>query len=175
MKKKILMGLILVIGLSTATVACGSADTASGGDKPVVTSEQNKTQEKKDYKVGDTVDIDGMKLKVDEVTTSQGNDFDKPKEGNEFVIVKLTITNGSDQNISYNPFDYSIENSNGQITDQTFSTMNSETALSSGELAKGGTVTGSIIFEAPKGDKGLKLQYKGNILSDKVHAQISLN
>ncbi|MGL4760714.1 MAG: DUF4352 domain-containing protein [Sarcina sp.] len=170
MKKKLLIGLVIVIGLGIGLVACGSSDTSiDEGSKPAV------TQEKKEYKVGDVVDIDGMKLKVDKVTTSGGNEFDKPKEGNEFVIVDLTITNDSKGNISYNPFDYSMKNSKGQITAQTFSTMNSDTALSSGELSQGGTVTGSIIFEAPKADAGLKLLYKGNILSDKVHAEINLN
>ena len=39
--------------------------------------------------------------------------------------------------------------------------------LGSGELAPNGTKTGKIVFEAPKGDNGLTLIYKGNMLSNK--------
>lgn len=175
MKRKILVALGLVVVLGTVVIGCGSETSTQAEvskDKPVAAEQK---QEEKQYKIGDTVDIKGMKLMVDDVTVSSGSDYDKPKEGNEFVIVKLTIKNDSDKNISYNPFDYSIKNSNGQITQSAFTITDSDTALSSGELAAGGEVSGTISFEAPKGDQGLKLLYKGNIFSDDVQAEISLN
>lgn len=106
-------------------------------------------------------------LKVNSVQRSQGSDFDKPKDGQEFVIVNLTITNSGNDTVSYNPFDFKMQNSQGNITDKTFTTVDSSTSLSSGELAAGGAVTGTITFEQPAGDKGLILKYKSNFFSNK--------
>ena len=116
-----------------------------------------------------------MKLKVEEVKKSNGTEFDKPKDGNEFIIVKVAINNDKDKEISYNPLDYSLKNSEGQITDQAFTTVDSKTSLNSGKLSPGGKVSGTISFEAPKGDKDLTLLYKDNMFSDKVQAEIKLN
>ena len=78
---------ILVLTMSLGLVGCGGETNS--------TTENNKkqevSQEAKEYKVGDTVDIKGMKLKVEEVKKSNGTEFDKPKDGNEFIIVKVAI------------------------------------------------------------------------------------
>lgn len=162
---------ILLLTMILGLVGCG-VETSS-------TTENNKkqeiSQEAKEYKVGDTVDIKGMKLKVEEVKKSNGTEFDKPKDGNEFIIVKVAINNDKDKEISYNPLDYSLKNSEGQITDQAFTTVDSKTSLNSGKLSPGGKVSGTISFEAPKGDKDLTLLYKDNMFSDKVQAEIKLN
>ena len=176
MKKKVLIGLIIVVGIGVAVIASsGDSSTKASIAKPAVAQVNSSVSHKQEYKVGDTVDISGMKLKVDKVTIANGDEFDTPQKGNDYVVVKITIINDSDDTISYNPFDYSIKNSKGQITDGAMSSVNSNTALNSGQLAKGGSVTGTLVYEAPKGDKGLKLLYKGNVLSNDVSAQINLN
>ncbi|PSL46964.1 uncharacterized protein DUF4352 [Salsuginibacillus halophilus] len=111
---------------------------------------------------------------VENVEFSQGNDFDNPSEGDEFVIVEVTMNNEGEDTISYNPFHFSIQNSQGNITDQTFTTVDSDTSLSSGELAPGGTVTGTIPFEAPVDDPELELIFEPSFWSaDEV--RINLN
>jgi len=84
----------------------------------------------------------------------------------EYVIVTVNIKNNSDDKISYNPLDYKMQNSKGQITDMTFTTVDSKTALSSGELAAGGEVEGTVTFEQPKDDAGLVLIYQSNFFND---------
>lgn len=59
-----------------------------------------------------------------------------------------------------------MENSNGQETDQTFTIVDNETALESGDLNAGGVVEGTVVFEEPEGDTGLKLNYYDNIVWD---------
>lgn len=58
-----------------------------------------------------------------------GSEFDTAKEGYEYVIVSVKIENKSDEKISYNPFDWKVENSNGQEVDTAFTTVNSDTGL----------------------------------------------
>ena len=54
----------------------------------------------------------------------------------------------------------------------TFTTIDQDTALQSGELIPGGKVSGTITFEQPKDDTGLVLIYSDSIWSSnelKIH------
>lgn len=92
----------------------------------------------------------------------------------EYVIVSIKIKNDSSEKISYNPFDFKIQNSKGQITDTVFTTIDSKTALSSGELATGGEIEGTVTFEQPKGDTGLVLIYQPNFLNEDEVIKINI-
>ena len=59
-----------------------------------------------------------------------------------------------------------MENSNGQEVDTAFTTVNTDTALNSGDLNVGGVVEGTLVFEEPQDDAGLKLNYYYNALFD---------
>lgn len=116
--------------------------------------------EDKEFNVGEKVELDGQVVEVTKVEKSSGDDFDKPKEGHEYVIVHVAIENNSDENISYNPFNFKMQNSAGQIESQTFTIVDNDTSLSSGELSSGGHVQGTIAFEQPIGDGELKLIFE---------------
>ncbi|RHW41668.1 DUF4352 domain-containing protein [Neobacillus notoginsengisoli] len=135
-------------------------------------SEENKLEakeekpEKEIFAVGEQVKLGDNILTVSKVAKSNGSEFDKPKAGHEFVIVTVEINNSGKKNISYNPLDFKMANSQGQIVDQAFTTVDSDTALQSGELAPGGKVSGTLSFEQPVGDKGLELHYTPDFWSD---------
>lgn len=57
-------------------------------------------------------------------------------------------------------------NSQGQEDDETFTTVNSDTSLSSGDLAAGGTKTGTLVYEQAKDETSLKLLYYANSFWD---------
>jgi hypothetical protein len=141
----------------------------------VVYSDTITATEGEVYSLGDKVDLNGTIVTVKEVEKSLGNDFDEPKEGMEYVIVTINIQNGSNDTISYNPFDFKIQNSNGQITDMAFSIIDSDTALESGELAPGGTVEGTIVFEEPIDDPALVLIFQPSFWFDDEVVKIRLN
>jgi len=149
---------------STTTDGNDSADnsseeTSSESDE---VEEEPKEEEpaKTEFAVGEAVQLGDNVLTVTEVQKSNGGDFDTPKSGNEYVIVTVKIENAGEENISYNPFNFKMANSKGQILDQAFTIVNSDTELESGELAPGGTVSGSIAFEQPKDDPALQLQFE---------------
>src|SRR5699024_1679941 len=104
-------------------------------------------------------------LTVTDVTKSSGSDFDKPKDGKEYVIVHVSIENNSDKEVSYNPFDFKMKNSQGQIESQAFTTVDSDTSLSSGDLAEGGNVSGTVSFEQPIDDGNLQLIFEPSFWS----------
>ncbi len=107
----------------------------------------------------------GATIIISDLKKSKGGEYDSVKPGNEFVMVTVTIKNTGKENISYNPYDYKMQNSQGQILDGTYSSINEATALGDGNLAVGGSVTGTLIFEQPKDDKALSLIYTGNMFT----------
>lgn len=92
--------------------------------------------------------------------------LDTARKGCEFVAVTVKITNNSVEKIPYNQLDWKMENSQGQEKGVALTSVNSKTRLHSGKLKSGESVTGTITFEQPIGDSGLKLNYYENILFD---------
>ncbi|PHB24736.1 DUF4352 domain-containing protein [Bacillus pseudomycoides] len=164
------LGTLAISGaLAFSLAACGeteeTAKKVSNDTKTEQTTE--KKEEKKEFKVGETIKLGDHKLTVTNVEKSPGGEFDKPKEGHEFLIANVTIENGGKEEISYNPFDFSLQNSQGNIVDQAFTTVNQDTVLNSGKLAPSGKISGTIAFESKQGDPKLQLIFKPNFLSKK--------
>lgn len=136
----------------------------SGGN-----NSENKKQEntKTEYNIGEEAILNDGAITVTNVEKSKGNEWDKPQTGKEYVIVSVTIENKGKENLSYNPFDFEMQNSQGQRESTVISIINNDTELKSGELIAGGKVSGTIIFEQPEGDNGLMLIYKNNVWSSK--------
>lgn len=120
-----------------------------------------------EYAQGDKAILGNGQITVTNVKRSQGNDWDKPKKGKEFVIVTVNIENKGKDKLSYNPYDFKLQNSEGAQESTTFTTIDSDTSLTSGELIAGGKVSGTITFETTKGDKGLSLIYSDSVWSSK--------
>ena len=119
------------------------------------------------YNIGDTVKIKDQSLVVNSVKTSMGEGNDKPKEGNEFLILNLTLKNNGDSELNY-PYSFQIENAKGEIKDRTFTAIDGKEALDKGTLSPGEEVTGTIVVQEPIGAKDLKLNYVPNIFKKDV-------
>ena len=133
------------------------------------TNEQSKQEEvvKDTFLVGEEAKLNDNVLIVNEFNKTNGDTWNTPKSGHEYVIVNVTIKNDGEGTISYNPYDFKMQNSKGQITDICFTTIDTDTSLHSGELVSGGEVSGTLAFEQPINDEELVLIYSGNIFSSK--------
>ena len=151
MKKLLVLAMSLL--MSFAMGGCGSG-------------ENGKEEKKTSFSIGETADINGVKYTVNDVQYSEGNDWSTPDEGKEFVIISVTIENGSEEDVSYNFLDWTMVNSQGQEDDTSFSLVDTDTNIGSGDLTPGGTKTGTVVFEEPKGDESLKLLHYENVLLD---------
>lgn len=126
-----------------------------------------KEEEIKEYSIGEEAVLGAAHIIVTNVEKSNGTTWEKPNTGKEFVIVHVTIENKGNSNISYNPYYFAMINSQGTKESMAFTTIDSDTALNSGELIPGGRVSGTVAFEQPKNDEGLILTYSDNIWSSK--------
>ena len=153
---------LIIAGGIIGSVSGGSGDNSKGGTKTAEKQVETTDSEKSDYKIGDIVELDGASVVVNKVTHVNGDDWNRPKNGHEYVVVEVTIKNEGTSSKPYNPFDFKMQNSQGVITDMTFWTSDRDTSLSSGELAPGGSITGTIPFEEPINDPELTLIYEGS-------------
>lgn len=163
----ILVLIVIGFGFSEEETNSDSANPSTKIDG-VIEAKEKQDEAKAVYGLGEEVKVGDSILIVNHVEKSSGSQWDNPKSGHEYVTVNVTIKNVGKSDISYNPYYFSMQNSQGQITDQAFTTIDSDTALSSGNLASGGQVTGTITFEQPIDDKELILKYSNNIFSSKA-------
>ncbi len=154
--------LTLIIGISMNNAAVDSIDKALGSD----------ADSKLEFAYGEAAELDGVSIKVLDVEHSGGYTENyisvKPdKDGNEFVIINVELKNNSDETKTYNVLDFELQTGNGDIQSSGFSMYDTGSDLDSGSLASGGTKTGKIVFEVPKGDNKLMMIYKGNWIDSK--------
>lgn len=129
---------------------------------------------KENYNIGENIIFNNKILCVSSAEKSNGNKYDKPREGYEYIIVTISFQNKSDEIISYNTFDFSMENSSGQISDEVFTVIDKDTNIQYGKLDTNGSVKGTIIFEEPINDSNLVLRYKSDIFDNK-EVKININ
>lgn len=163
----IIIIVMLVIASSSNNDSKPNSTQTSSSSSTENKTENKKENEKTEYNKGEEATLGNGVITVTDVQISQGTKYDKPKSGKEFVIVNLTIENKGDKNLSYNPYYFKMQNSQGQQESMTFTTVNNDNSLQSGELIPGGKVSGTIAFEQPKGDTGLILIYSDSIWSSK--------
>jgi hypothetical protein len=80
------------------------------------------------------------------------------------LCTTVSYNNGTDKSVSFNGFDWKLQDPNGTILSMTIG--GSDNTLNSGDLAPGGKVTGDVCFEnksAPSGQ--YVVLYEGNVFS----------
>ncbi|EOU1669095.1 DUF4352 domain-containing protein [Clostridium perfringens] len=161
--KKGLVVLLSAIVISGALVGCGS-------DTPKKVEDQNQKQEQQQeskvetFKVGDTIQTKDFKITVNKVETSEGGEFVKPKDGNEFIKVDITIENTSkeEQNIS-SMLMFKVVDKDGRSCNQAI--VDNQKGQLDGKVAPGRKMTGEYVVEVPKGATGLQLEFDSSLLT----------
>lgn len=121
------------------------------------------------YKVGETIVLKDRKITITGVERnfSTDNYIIKPADGNEFVKINISIANTSTSNIRSYTSDWKIQDGNGVIDGyNSLATAMADNGFDiTTELAGGGHTSGSLVFEVPKDDGNLQLQYKASFLN----------
>lgn len=112
--------------------------------------------------IGDPVSAGGdLTLTVSDVEESNGNEFFKPDEGNQFVIVRATVSNsGSEGQPVSSLLQMSLVDGDGNSYDlDLIATVLAEQTLD-GEVPAGDSLTGGAGFQVPVGTSGLVFVFK---------------
>ncbi len=175
MLKKIILG---VVGLFVLLVIIGVA--SNGGSKKVGTNEQQPNQQVKPqpsketkqepYRIGDKIQMGKVILTINKIETSQGGQYSKPSQGNQWINLNLTIENtGSSQE---------YVSTLGQMFIMDDQSNQFQVAVTNKRLENAGSMglDGAIVatakktdwvgFEVPTTAKGLKFQYNASFFSN---------
>ena len=152
MKKLALLTLALMCILLMA-MGCDSptatiTDESSAGASGEGANEQDLT----DLAIGTVIDLDGLKVSVDEVKKGPKDLLDKAT-----TEVVVTYTNNAEASKSFNEWDWKIEDASG-VRANDFAMVDAD-GLGSGDLAPGGTKTGSV-FITISFDKAKKVVFE---------------
>lgn len=151
---------------TTTTAPESTQQTEQSDTKDQSATEQKSEESTENLVVGTTVNLpDGLSVTVDSVEPGLTN-FD----GSAMTGVHVTYTNNGDDGASYNVYDWKGEDANGAQQSTGYYSEGSD-ELSSGTLAKGGTVSGNVYF---KGDLA-RVLYFGNPLEKTATASWSLS
>ena len=156
---------IIVIGVSSASQQ--NKATVVNTNNNNATSE-NKPTEKTTFKVGETIAFDGKEVTVKSIDRNwdSGNQFIKASDGKEYIKANVSIVNKSNSELSFNTFDWKIEDANGAIEGPSATAFTTNDNLNSGTLAINGKKEGSVIFEVAK-DSTIKIHYQPSFWSNK--------
>lgn len=167
-----------IITIILALIVIGGIGSAIGGDKPTKVSQgtntSNKPAEKEDkknetktFKVGDVVQLKDYKITVSKVYNVAGNDFAKPKDGNEFIAVDCTIENISKEEKTISSMMmFKVVDKDGRACEYSLTGL---TAANAGQLdgtiGAGRKISGVYVVEVPKGKTGLELQFDSSLIT----------
>lgn len=168
-KKHIVLGVILVIFgilLISAAIGGGSDD---GEPKKVVDSTPVQSQdednnsaepEKTTFGVGEQVSLNDVVVTMNNVTESNGSQFNKPTDGNTFILCEFTIENNSEKDLAVSSLmcfeayvdDYSTSMSLSAL-------LESDKSQLDGTVAAGKKMNGIIGYEAPADWKEIEVRF----------------
>lgn len=125
----------------------------------------NKEKERqKEFKQNEVATYKDINYSITNIERTNGKEFFKASEGKEYILITIKIENKSNEKIPYNVFNWKLADGTGDEKSHALFAGDNDKALSSGDLNAGGTKTGIIGFEIPKGDTGLTLKYYNTIL-----------
>jgi hypothetical protein len=153
-------------------IAIGSSDSSTAPQKVGEnTSTSNNVVEKTTtFKVGDQIKLGNSIVTVNKVEYSQGGQYTKPAEGNEWVNLNVTIENtGSSQQYVTTlgqMFVRDSEKNSYQVAVTNKAMENPGFGLDGSVIAQSKR-TGWVGFEIKKGATGLQFQYNGSMFGGK--------
>jgi hypothetical protein len=151
--------LAIIVLIIVITVASGGGDeptvsggASNGGDSTGGDSAAPAGPTFQGQQEGDITAEPGQTITVDDVAITSTPLAEGDATFGPTLCTTVTIVNNSDESVSFNPFDYKLQDPAGASRDTTLG--GSDTLLNSGELAPAGTVTGDVCFDNPTAATG---------------------
>ncbi len=117
------------------------------------------------FAIGDVIEIGDLTLTINEVTNPPGDSFNKPDEGNKFVVVDITIKNQGSAAVSVSSMlQMSLKDDTGQGYDlDLMASAASGGTTPDGKIAPGETIRGQVGFQVPEDTTGLVFVFDADV------------
>lgn len=178
--KKVWFWILIVIIVIVGIVMAGGEEkpTAKNESSTEQTSKSTDSNKEKVFNKDQTIQYDGMDLKVEDVKYLGAKDeYDQLPKDKQYLAIKLKITNNNDEVLNFNPFDFKIV-VDGKSKDFASEYLGrpeiDENNLDAGELKKGASTEGWITDKISKNAKKIQLEYTGNLFDDEAKFIINI-
>jgi hypothetical protein len=167
---KMLFKSLSIAAFVVTLASCGGAEGTkidTAGEK-VAEAAETKSREDLSFKINDVIKLGDYVVTVTKFVNNAPapDEFSTPESGKKFVTVEVLYENRtSDKQLSYNPFDWKLIDSDGYNYDLDINSPK-EPTLQSGTINPGQKARGWVNFQTPKEAKDFKLQFIPNWLSD---------
>lgn len=164
--KWVIIAIIILAGIGAA---------AGGGDKVtrVNSSGNESSQHQSDganisdgaeeliFTVGETAELKNVQVTMTNVTESYGGAYNKPSDGNVFVLVEFEIANNSEKELAISSFMSFDAYQDGYSTNLSLSALIEKTGEQlDGSIAPGKKMKGSVGYEIPDNYKELEINFQ---------------
>ena len=132
--------------------------------------DNGEAEEQGDYifGIGETAELNGVRVTMTDYSESHGSEYNEPAEGNVFVLVEFEIENNTDSELaissvmSFDAYadDYALEYSIGALMEKE------ESNQLDGAIAAGKKMNGIVGYEAPEGWKNIEIHFTENVWKD---------
>lgn len=148
----------------TKEAASEKDDTSDQADSEET---ETQTEEKDTFGIGEVAEMNDIQVTMVNYTESEGSEYNKPSDGNEFVLVEFEIANNSDSEMTVSSMasfeaytdDYALNYSLNAAVD------NPDANQLDGTIAAGKKMNGVIGYEVPKDWKNLEIHFTDNVWS----------
>lgn len=159
-------GFLVLCGTSLLVcflAACGGDTTANTGAIVTPGTTPTPAPAQKHFKVGDTVKVGNVwQIKINNVKSSQGQDFSVPQPGHVFLLIDVSLTNisTSEQNVS-SALNFTLRDDTGQTITETVTAF---TTPPDGKVSAGSPLRGVLAYEVPTTDKKFTLAFEASLI-----------
>ena len=152
-----------------------ATDTQPQDTTPAATQEAPK--EDAPFTVGETVQLNDVNATLVEVTTSKGSKYNKPTDGNVFVLCEFTIENNSDEELTVSSLMSFEAYCDDYACNYSFSALLEKENKSQldGTIAPGKKMNGIIGYEVPKDWEELEIHFTPDVWSAKEIVFVATN
>lgn len=179
----VLIGLLVFVVLIAIIGAMGSDDEPKKvegtlpGQTDTAVSAGNDEDGENIFHVGELAELKGVTVALVNVTESEGSDFNKPSDGNVFVLCEFEIVNNSNEEITVSSMlsfdaycdDYACSYSLSALLEKGNKNQLDAT------IAAGKKVNGVIGYEVPENWKDLEIHFTPNFWTGKEIVFVASN
>jgi hypothetical protein len=140
-----LIVIVVVAAIATSGGEDGPKKVASGDGEV----NKNEKQEDKVFKVGDTVDLNGIQITIKSAKFTKPAQYVESEKG-KIITIEVTVKNNKDKNVFVDNTDFSIADSEGNMYEQYFGY---DDVTFTSEIKKGKQYSGKIAFDVKESDK----------------------
>jgi VCBS repeat-containing protein len=127
---------------------------------PAATPTASPTQPAGKHTIGQAVQVGNTwVVTVNSVKTSPGSDFTKPKSGNIFIIVDVTVKNISSSDQIVSSSNITFADATGKQFDETFTEF---TNPPDGTITPNGVLQGQLVYEVPSTDHTFTFSFQSD-------------